>query len=288
MESNIKRRRLKISYKLYNAKPTATLKSLLGRDIKILAVKISDCILHDDTIIVDVEYSDISFNSLTIYYVQLDKIKQVIPNSTTYMTTINGHAVKINIKNNLQYKKIIPIKINKMITNNTVENEQVEQQFSYFGIIIRNPLNHYCTIIKHPLHCYQFFDSPPIERIYPQEFKFQASEITTDKITRAYMSTIKNIPSLAFVSDIVVMCSEEVNLINSCTDYTKGYLIDWTKAKYSGALKGIILVQPDRLPYLVVFIPSQTYKMSEEEMKTISCFLDMENDNYLNYHYMVK
>jgi hypothetical protein len=277
-----KRQRLTVPYKLYNLKPVSTIKSLLGKDIKITSIKTNDIVLYDDTVIVDVEYSDIPIPGALIFYIPIKQFKPIIPDSTTYVITVNGCSVKVQLRTNIRFKEIIPLRINKVMANNTVDNEQVDQQFPYFGVVVKSPLSYFCTIIKYPNTHYLLYEPISIEKIYPEGF-VPSKTIDTDKIIGSYLSCIRNISSLNFITDIVAASSLE-----KCTEYTKGYLIDWKFLKDSELLKGIILVQPERLPYLVVFIPSQSYRIDKDELASINRFLDMEYINYMNYEYIVK
>jgi hypothetical protein len=274
------RQRIKVPYKLYYAKPLTTLHSLLGRDAKITSVKVNDVILADDTILVDVEYSTIPFNSMSIFYVPIKQLRPLIPNSTTYVAVINNHAVKVPLRGNIRFKDVLPLRVNKTITNNVVDNEQSEQQFAYFGTVVKNPLSHFCSVLKYPGFRYQLFESIAVDKLYPANFTV-TSDVTVDKMLKAYMYTIRNIPSLNFVNEVV-----PAKTVKECTENNKGYLIEWSKMRELGEIRGVIVAQPERLPFSVVFIPSQTYKLMAEEVNMLNDFLEMENANYLNYEYM--
>jgi hypothetical protein len=79
----------------------------------------------------------------------------------------------------------------------------------------------------------------------------------------------------------------KANSLEGCTDYTKGYIIDWEHLSKERSLKGILLIQPDRLPFSVLFIPSQMHRINEIELETIDKLLQMDFINYMNYYYIV-
>jgi hypothetical protein len=275
-----KTQRLAISYKQYNLKPISTIKSLLGYDVKIISIKTNDVVLSNESVVVDVEYSDIPIDSSIIHYIPVSKFKQIIPNGTTCVVMVKERPVKVTLREN-PYKRIIPLRINKVQPNNTIESEQADQTFSYFGIVVKNPLSYYCTIVKHPGMFSIQFDPPKVDKIYPDGFKFE-HKITEEKMMKSYQNTIKKISSLGMITGI-----NKANSLEECSEYTKGYIIDWEHLSKEKSLKGVLLIQPDRLPFSVLFIPSQMHRINEIELENIDKLLQMDFINYMNYNYIV-
>jgi hypothetical protein len=269
---------MKIPYKFCGSKLRQTLKSLLGQQTTIISARVSDIITPDDSQIVDVEYDEIPFSMMTIYYIPNDSLKSIIPNSSTYAASINDIPVKITLRKNT-FEKYIPIRVEKIINY-----QNREQQFVYFGTPVKNPLSSYCSIMKYPNFLFQIFEEDPISPLFPKGFK-PKKQISQNDSINFYKTKIKQIPCLSFIIDIIPSDS-----LKKCLEYTKGYMIDWRDIREEkiGKLKGIIMCQPDRLPYDVVYIPSQTFEIIKDELDSIDGFLKMEEINYFNYHFMME
>jgi hypothetical protein len=246
-------------------------KSLVGHQAKILSIKISDVILPDDSLLIDVEYQEMPFGMMTIYFIESSTLKSVIPNSPLFGVNVLGIPVRVTLKQP-DVQKYLPIRINKR-----VDFKDEDHRFLYFGTPVKTPLLSYCSILK---RMYKNFTCEEIEQLYPQKFQ-PKSEITEEKMLSSYKMKIKQVPQLNFVIDIIPARSLD-KLENQ---FTKGFLIDWHLIDTTKKLNGIIYIQPERTPFKVVFIPSATFTIDIDELLSIDEFLQMENVNYLNFHY---
>lgn len=277
--SFLRKDRLKIPYSIYNISPHNSIRELLGQDAVIKNVLVNDIITDDECYIIDVEYVNIKFNPFEIVFVNVSDIKPIIPNSTTYAVKINGCNVKLNIPNLSEFKTKIPIQINPMI--NTTAEQQSSSAFTYFGKIVRKPMNSLCTPLKLPGHCVTPFKIKPVEQLYPDGYKLKNS-ITIDETKEAYKTEIGQFPQLKSVDNIVVAKS-----FSDCKFGTTGYLIEFEKIPRDHYLNGIILIQSKRIPNIVLYFPTITYTLYLEELESIAEFLKMDEANAYNFDYIM-
>lgn len=273
----LKIERRKIPYFLFAANPTRTIKEILGQDILIKSYTVNDIITDDECYIVDIEYYSIAFSPFQIFFINASDIKQLIPGSTVYATQINGCNIKISSPALGDYKKMVPIRINASIPNNHSIHGQLDQNFSYFGIIVRKPMNYLCTPLKYPGHKFTPFEMEEVKPIYPNDYKF--TPISESETLTAYKSEIQQFPILKAVDNIVV-----AKTFDECKQGTTAYVIDINKLP-DGDVNGIILIQPKRIPNMVLFYPTISCLICEEEMKSIKDFIKMDEVNAKNFDY---
>lgn len=280
-ESFLKTERRKIPYSMFALNPTRAIKQLLGQDVMIKSYTVNDIITDDECYIVDIEYYSIAFSPIKIFYINAADIKQLIPDSNIYVVQINGCNIKISSPVIKNYKKFIPIRINASIPNNYSPQGQLDQQFSYFGIIVRKPMNYLCTPLKYPGHRYTPFKMEDVKPIYPDDYKF--TPISEDETKDGYKSEIQQFPILKAINNIVTAKSYD-----ECKMGTNGYIIDIDKLPKEGDINGIILIQPKRIPSMVLFFPTISFTICEEEMNSIREFVKFDEINAINYDYCMK
>lgn len=269
--------RIKIPYNYTTQNITKTIKHFLGQDIKIKDVHINDIITNDECYIVDVKYLSIQFSPYNIYFINVNDLKQLIPSSNIYVTQINNCNIKITSSIISEYKKIIPIRINNCITNNYSTEGQLENEFSYFGIIVKKPMNYLYTPLKYPGHKFTPFELNDVKPIYPESFK--CSFISNDDTLSAYKSEILHISILKIVDNVILAKS-----FDECEQGTNAYVID-VNLLPSTSINGIIVVQPKRHPNLILYYPTMNFIISEEEIQSIKDFIRIETINYMNFEY---
>lgn len=274
----IKTERRKIPYAIFALNPTRSIKQLLGQDIVIKSYVVNDIITDDECYIVDIEYYSIKFSPIKIFYINVTDLKQLIPESGIYVTQIDGCNIRISSPLIKEYKKIIPMRINVSIPNNYSSHGQLEYQFSYFGIIVRKPMNYLCTPLKYPGHKFTPFKMDDVKPIYPSDYKF--TPISEEETKVAYKSEIQQFPILKTVDNLVITKSFE-----ECKMGTTGYLIDINKFPSDTDINGIILIQPIRIPSIVLFFPTMGFTICSEEMNSIKEFVTMDEINAINFDY---
>lgn len=279
-ESSVTRKeRLKIPYSSFTKNSRKAVKELLGQDIIVRKIQSNSIITDDECFIVDVEYVSIKFNPFEIIFVNINDIKPVIPNSTTYASKINGCNVCIKIPKLQEYKTMIPITISPKLSNNNCSDGQMPDQFSYFGTIVRKPMHSLCTPLKYPGHQTTPFKIPPITKLYPEGYKLK-KEFTLEQTKEAYQAELTQFQQLKAIDNVVIAKS-----FSDCKYGTTAYVIDFGLIPRNRYLNGIILVQPKRIPGVVLYYPTNTYTLYLEELESIKSFLDMDEINALNYDF---
>ncbi|EAX85300.1 hypothetical protein TVAG_047400 [Trichomonas vaginalis G3] len=118
-----------------------------------------------------------------------------------------------------------------------------------------------------------------IKPIYPSDYK-KYTLISEDETKSAYKSEIQQFPILKAVDNLVIAKS-----FDECKLGTTGYLIDFNKLPSGTNINGIILIQPKRIPSMVLFFPTMGFTICEEEMDSIREFIKMDEINAINFDY---
>lgn len=271
-------KRIKIPYYLYNNNPEGAIKQLLGQKINIVSYRENNIMTDDESYIIDVEYYSLKFSPLRIFYINVSELKSIIPDSNEFVIQINNCNVKIASPLLSSFKKVIPIIITEMSENNYSVHGQLNQTFKYFGKIVRQPLNYLITPLKYPNHQYTPFKFEPIQPIYPSDYNPKFN-ITEEDTKRAYRAEMIQCPILKNVDTI-----QTVKSFSDCKMNTTAYLIDYKLIPDDGT-NGIILIQPKRLPNLILFYPTMSFNICAEEVESIKDFLVQDEINLKNYHY---
>lgn len=182
--------RLEIPYSIFMKNPVRSIRQLLGQNITIKSYETNDIITSNDSIIVDVKYTSIPFSLLRIYYIKTSEMKRLMPNSEKYVITINGCNVIILSPHIKDYPKILPVRIRARYLNNFSTTGQLEQQFSYYGTTILEPMNSLCTPLKYINHAFEPFETETIEPLYPQSFR---NEFIKNNLSNESLKNISNL-----------------------------------------------------------------------------------------------
>ena len=276
----LKTERRKIPYNLFLANPKKVIKQLLGQGVVIKSCVANDIITDDECFIVDIEYYAIAFSPFKFYFVNTSDLKQLIPGSAIYATQINGCNIKIVISSMDKYKKLVPITINVNMPNNVSSNGPLDQSFSYFGKVQKQPMNFLCTPLKYPNHQFTPFKMEPIKPIFPADYKY--TSITEEETKEAYKSEISatKFALLSSIDNIVIAKS-----FDECKMGTTGYVIDIKAFPKDVNVNGVILIQPKRIPTMVLFFPTSAFTICAEEMDSIREFIAMDEINAKNFDY---
>lgn len=273
-------KRMKINYNLYNNNPEQAIKQLLGQDIIIESYVKNNIITDDESYIIDVSYYSLRFSPMKIFYINKSDLKQLIPNSNLYVTSINNCNIQISSSLLSEFSKVIPMKINTMIQNNYSIQGQLDQPFTYFGTVVRRPMNYLITPLKYLNHQYSPFEYETIEKIYPENYKHNIS-ITEEATKNEYKTELLQFPILKNVDNVII-----VKKFEECVMNTNAYLIDYRLIPKTG-INGVIMIQPKRIPHLILYFPTMNFYICEEEIESIYKFLENDEINYINYDYCI-
>lgn len=273
VQNSVITQRLKVPYSTYNYNQNNTIKSLIGSSAKILETDVNEFILDDESLVIDVKYQSLMTNlsQTKIYYIDRSEIKKVQPNSDKSAVRVQGCNVLINSRINDNFKKLIPIKIS------TVDSMENYQYFPYYGIVVRTPMNFLCT----PLTVDCKFIVEEVVPMFPDKYvpKMQYSKA---EILRAYKYNMQKFPILQNCTDII-----EANDFSQCTKKTAGYLIDWRNLiKDRDYINGIILIQPIRSPYEILYFVNTMFVIDSDEIESINEFLKQDEINFKNFDYV--
>jgi len=280
--SNEKTQRLKIPYTLFNISSNHSIRSILGQDIKIIDYTVQDIITDDESVIVDVTFTNIDFDEFTIYFISKNDLKHIIPNSDKYIVMINGCGVKVTTSRLSEYKEYIPIRIHPMTSNNKAGDSQINQQFSYFSEILDKPLSNYISCMHYPNKSSSetMFQTPT--PLYPSNYK-PKSEQTLEQTISFYTKSLNQHPILHSVDAIKHTQSTPENLPASST----AYIIHIQNLSQTVPLYGIILFIDKRHPDYFLYFPTPNHLITIPIINTILSFHKAELINYYNWCYIM-
>ena len=283
MPDFIQTERIKIPYAKFVMHPHYAIKELLGQNITIVDYNVNDIITNDDCHIIDVRYKSIKFSPYAIYYIPVDKIKRIIPDSNTYGFALNGCNVMLTSSQLGDYAKTIPLKIYAKSVDNHSVNGQLDVLFPYFATPAKNPLNKFMTPIKYPNYNCLPFEVEPEPKQYPDSYKPILKSI--DETLAAYKSDLQRFPLFKHIDNIA-----KANEFKDCAIYTPtttAYLIDFNKIPLDKDLNGVIAITDNRHPDFVLYFPTFSFILTTEELRSLKSFMESEKVRYYNYHYIM-
>jgi len=261
-------KRLKIPYNLFNSKPSTIIKGLLG-NVKINSYKSNDFITDDDCVIVDVNYTDSTLSPFKIYFVSKADIKPITPNSKKYSANIEGNKVLIIIDNIDDYKVFIPLRVH------TIDDMENYELFQYHGRIIKEPMNSLFS----PMLVKCAFNVEQIEKKYPKDYNPKRK---VEQMEMRYKYAMNKTPLLDGIQKVTSVTKYE-----DIKDNGEAYIINWYKLiEGREFLRGLVLIQPIREPFSVLFVPLAISTIEKDIIDSITEFLERDNINYLNFMYM--
>lgn len=265
-------RRLLVPAKEFALHPINTVKSLIGLDAEVKSVKQNEIYREDGLLMVDVTYAALDVNPSIIHFVKKSDVKPISPDSQDYGVKIQGLNVLINMTdvNIDSYKGYYPIQI---MRKDFIEDRR---HFQYYGKICLKPLGYLCS----PLMSKISFEFPPQTKLYPEKYKPKKT------CTEAYMITMykHELQKFGLISNIDTI--EKAKTFEDCKNSLVGYIIDWNELKKQDILQGIILIQPNRIPDMVLYIPSAMFMINMTDINNIDKFLEFSKVNWLNYCYV--
>ena len=297
--------RLKINAQLFNQAPVRTIKQLIGQNSTLLSYKLNSMVTWNGEVIVDVIYRSISIDQFTIYYIPMDSIKHLMPNSEKYITTINGCNVKLNNPKLNQFNNYLPVRIKTTIINGADDYEQyytesIEQESlhelnnngselaSYFGTTVSNPLNSLMTPISSLVDGVGNigFSLTIPEQLYPKTFKAKET-YNINETLRYYKQSAQATPALQLVDNIKVYEQKQLPDVDS-SNGTTAYIINAELLPDDHSINGIVMIQPKRIPDMIFYYPTNSFTISVDELKSIKTFIKADEINYCNFMYLKK
>lgn len=270
--SLIKTSRILVYDSMFNTKPVQAIKSLLGSNVKIVKYAKSDVIRDDNLCVVDVAYQSIELNPLKIYFVPVSDVKPIAPSSAEHATRIDECNVIVNLQgiDKSMYKKYYPIRVMRM------DRVEEKKYYQYYGMIVKSPLSSICT----PLMSKDVINIPITDKLYPSGFDPKES-VSNDDTTLHYTFALKKFPLLSSVKSI-----QNVKSLSDCTNKFTAYIIDWNQLKEQQQLHGIIMTQPTRKIFSVLYVPTDMFTINRDEIENITKLLEFDKENYLNFTYV--
>lgn len=296
-------RRLVLNQSVFSRSPVAAIKQILGQNSTLISYTVNSLVDWSNSVYVDVVYKSIPINSFDIYYIPLTDIKHLIPNSEKYVTTVNDCTVKLNNPKLTSFKSYLPIRIKKTIINDTdaydnfytsVDNSTFEFKTnvtqppaSYFGTTVTLPMNSLITplsLINNDSSASTAFEVtlPPI--LYPKDFKPQF--ITMESTINNYKQSLTNTKLLSIVNNIEDYTSKSFNFDPATTNYTTSCYLLHSSQLPDKSINGIILLQPRRIPDVLLYYPTNSYTISADEINSIKKFIEHDRINYFNFEYL--
>ena len=289
--------RLSISSSFFNTSPVRAIKQLIGPNATLISYTVSSVLTSSDELIVDATYRSLPITPFSIHYIPLSSIKHLIPNSEKYVATINSLTVKLNNPKLSDFHDYLPVRIKRTIinTSDTYEsyystaddstftiNENTVAPIAYFATTVVNPLNSLIT----PIHTFSTsFTIPSPTPLYPSSFTPPKCQYTIEDTVNNYRQTVSTIPMLSNISSISHSSSFPSSSATTSPIPTTAYIIS-SSVLPTTPIHGIIVVQPKRIPDLILYYPTNSFMLSAEELASIKSFINADIINYNNYHYL--
>lgn len=280
----IQNARLRIPISLFAIDPKFSIKQLLGQNIKLISYTQNDIITNDETYIIDVKYKSINISKYDIYYINVDEMKQIIPDSKEYAFKLNDCNVILNLPNPKEYKKLVPIRITPIVSNNYSSAGPTQTVFHYFATVVKQPLSCLMTPIHYPGNAFTPFVLIEEKKLYPDSFK-PSSDITIESMTKSYKDSIQLFPLFQHIDKIVQAKKFKDCNIDSSSNIA--YIIDFNEIPLDEAIPGIIAINDNRIPNYVLYYPTHNFEISIEELESISNFIKAEVVRYNNFKYVM-
>lgn len=164
--TQIKSKNIILPSNLYYNNPMKSIRSLLGNDVTIINTTVNDIILHNNNILVNVEYSTLDFNAFELY--EVIDVKSLSTQSNKYVAT----KVK-----NLLTSKII--ETNVIVNSVKVNSNETDSKLSLrlqskpnesanissyifikcFNIVTNTDISYYGIVVKNKVDCLHSYSS---------------------------------------------------------------------------------------------------------------------------------
>lgn len=307
-------KRLAINYNIFNQSPVRSIKQLIGQNSTLISYRVNSVVNWSGEVYVDLVYKTIPIDLFTIYYIPMNEIKHLMPNSEKYITTVNGCNVKLNNPRLNSFHDYLPIRVKRglLITDDNDDYEQYyasalnddnlfEQKTSltnvsnvanYFGTTVSNPMNSLITplslLIENNNNHFTSvgFTMTLPDVLYPKDFKAE-SVYSIDDTLRYYRQAIASIPALQLIDDIQYI-KDFKEIVNEEDKQTTTAYIMSVKNLPDHGISGTIMIQPKRQVDLILYYPTNTYQIDVDELNSIKLFVEADEINYNNFQWLKK
>jgi len=272
-------KRLLIPFSLFNVNPKRVVLSIIGHDANIKDMIINDIIVGDN-VIVDVKYETIPISQYKLYIIPKSSCKQLSPGDNCLVFNINDCFVKLKSGLVTNFKTNIPVKINPIVPKSFMTETKIMTKdgamttFNYYGQIPVDPMNYFCSYTTGTE-----FLVEEIEKIYPDTFSI-ADKYSVEEMKTNYINKLQPASIFAGVTNIVI-----ANKFSDCVKNDVCYMIDFNLIPLDNIIHGIILIQPKRNPYFVIYYPTLIVELIPPQLASIKHFIEMDRIQFMNYEY---
>lgn len=299
--TQVKFKNIMLPSNLYYNNPIRSVRSILGNDVTIINTTVNDIILHNNNILVNVEYSTLDFNAFELYEVL--NVKALSTQSNKYVATkiknlLTSKIIETNVILNepINVSSYIFIKCFNIVTNSDI---------SYYGIIVKNKvdclhsyssifdtqyLSYHGTSIKHIISNSDNFNSIVNKPI--KSNVFNSTEVSSS--TQTEVDTFKELKlsnnnfnlqvydtsylhiNFDTVSDVVELKDYKPNTETpTLIDVSSSSLNDLIKTFNN--VKGLILVSKFRInPCVILFVPIDNITITINQLENLSIMLEYD------------
>lgn len=265
-------KRIYVPTKEYALQPVNTIKSFLGVDIEVIRANQSDTIRYDGLVEIEVEYKSLEINPIQIYYINRSELKPISPDSQEYGTKINDINILVNISPRMRqlYKTIVPLRVMRK------DYAEDRKYFQYYGTVVMKPLGYLCTAFLSKGN----WSVPDVQKLYPDKY-FPKTVVSEEKMISAYEFEAKKFKLFGELSDVKI-----VDTFDACENELVGYVIPWERIQNETISHGIILIQPERIWNMVMYVPTAMFSLNKNMIDSIDKFIQFSKTNWLNCSYI--
>lgn len=311
--TQIKSKNIILPSTLYYNNPIKSVRSILGNDVTIINTTVNDIILHNNNILVNVEYSTLDFNTFELYEV-LD-VKGLSTQSNKYVATkiknlLTSKIIETNVILNepTNVSSYIFIKCFNIVTNSDISyygiivKTKVDCLHSYSSIFDTQYLSYHGTSIKHIITESVNFNSIVKEtksnNTKPNTSKEVSSSISreVDAFKELKLSN-NNFNLQVYDTSYLHINFDTVSDVVELKDYKPNTetptLIDVSSSSLNDLIetfnnvKGLILVSKFRInPCVILFVPIDNITITINQLENLSIMLeyDLYNLNQIGFN----
>ena len=148
-------KRLAINASVFGQSPVRAIKQLIGKNATLVSYKVNSIVNWSGDTIVDIVYQTIPIDVFSIYYVPINEIKQLVPNSEKYITVINGCNVKLSNPKLSAFHDYLPIRVSRRSPLSVASASTVTSSSASSSVIDVDDYERYYSIALDDEHTYE-------------------------------------------------------------------------------------------------------------------------------------